>query len=177
MIRDGHRILIFSQWKLILDIVEILLKAIDIDYFRLDGDTDMVERQNKVDEFSEPTCEKRVFLLTTTTGGLGLNLTAADTVILHDLDFNPEKDRQAEDRAYRIGQTKEVTVYRLITKGTVDEDIFKMAERKAELTEAVLNDNHSDRSKGGKSGDENDKSTISIILQNAIQRYQERGQQ
>ena len=170
MIEQGHRILIFSQWKIILNIVEILLGDLNIKFFRMDGELPPAVRQNMVDRFSRPVPgdERHVFLLTTTTGGLGLNLTAADTVILHDLDFNPEKDRQAEDRAYRIGQTRDVTVYRLIVKGTVDEDIFKMAGRKSELTEAVLSDGNKNEGKSGEG------STIRRILQNAIQRYQER---
>ena len=81
-----------------------------------------------------------VFLLSTKAGGLGINLTSADTVIMHDLDFNPENDRQAEDRSHRIGQTKPVTVYKLVTADTVDEDIYDMGERKRQLSTAVLSD-------------------------------------
>ena len=81
------------------------------------------------------------FLLSTRAGGLGINLVAADTVIMHDLDFNPENDRQAEDRCHRIGQTKPVSVYKLVTKDSVDENIFEIGERKTRLTNAILNSN------------------------------------
>jgi SWI/SNF-related matrix-associated actin-dependent regulator 1 of chromatin subfamily A len=79
-----------------------------------------------------------VFLLSTRAGGLGINLTAADTCILHDLDFNPFNDIQAEDRVHRIGQKKTVTIIKMITENTVDADIYKMQERKAEMNAAIL---------------------------------------
>ena len=104
-------------------------------------------------------------ILSTKAGGLGVNLTAADTVILHDLDFNPENDRQAEDRSHRIGQTREVRVFKLVTSSTVDEDIFEMGAKKSLMTEAVLND------KGKNSDDIGEVGAIGRILQNAIQRY------
>ena len=176
MIGEGHRILIFSQWVKLLDLVEILLKDLNIRFLRMDGkETDVGRRQELVNEFSEAAPEGQlysipVFLLTTGVGGLGLNLTAADTVILHDIDFNPENDRQAEDRAHRIGQTKEVKVFKLVTAGSVDEDIFKMAERKTELTEAVLSDNNGDKKKSSEI------SIISRILQSALERHKDRGQ-
>lgn len=79
-----------------------------------------------------------VFLLTTRSGGLGFNLTGADTVIIHDSDYNPSFDRQAEDRCHRIGQTKEVTVYKLITQDSVDEKIFDISRAKAVLGDTIL---------------------------------------
>ena len=113
-----------------------------------------------------------VFLLSTKAGGLGINLTAADTVIMHDLDFNPENDRQAEDRCHRIGQTKQVTVYKLVTEGSVDEDILDMGERKSALTKAVLeNDAKGDSAKKEKKSTENDEGdikSIQKILQKAL---------
>lgn len=148
--REGHRALIFSQWTAMLDILEWALDTIGMSYRRLDGSTQVSERQTIVDTFNnDPT----IFacLLSTRAGGQGLNLTGADTVIIHDMDFNPQMDRQAEDRCHRIGQTKPVTVYRLVTKGTVDENIFEIAKRKLVLDAAVLesgaeevNDNDSD---------------------------------
>ena len=84
--------------------------------------------------------KRSVFLLTTRTGGLGLNLTGADTVIIHDSDFNPMVDRQAEDRCHRIGQPKHVNVIRLITQDTVDEKIFDISQRKTKLGEVVLDE-------------------------------------
>ena len=112
-----------------MDILGAFLGDMRYSFLRLDGSTPVVERQRLIDEF-ERNVDIPIFILSTRAGGLGINLTAADTVILHDLDFNPENDRQAEDRCHRIGQEKVVTTYRLITQGSVDENIFDMGERK-----------------------------------------------
>ncbi|MCL7036967.1 hypothetical protein MKW94_004046 [Papaver nudicaule] len=135
--RDGHRVLIFSQWTSMLDILEWTLDVIGVTYRRLDGSTQVTERQSIVDTFNNDTS---IFacLLSTRAGGQGLNLTGADTVVIHDMDFNPQMDRQAEDRCHRIGQTKPVTIIRLVTKGTVDENIYEIAKRKLVLDAAVL---------------------------------------
>jgi len=135
--KEGHRPLIFSQWTNMLDILEWALAVSGFRFTRLDGSTPVTERQNLVDEYNNNP-EIFVFLLSTRAGGQGLNLTGADTVIIHDVDFNPQMDRQAEDRCHRIGQTKPVTVYRLVTNGTVDESIFKIAQQKLVLDAAVL---------------------------------------
>ncbi|XP_073315070.1 protein CHROMATIN REMODELING 19 isoform X2 [Primulina huaijiensis] len=133
----GHRVLIFSQWTSMLDILEWALDVIGLTYRRLDGSTQVTERQTIVDTFNKDTS---IFacLLSTRAGGQGLNLTGADTVVIHDMDFNPQIDRQAEDRCHRIGQTKPVTVYRLVTKNTVDENVYEIAKRKLTLDAAVL---------------------------------------
>ncbi|GAB2217825.1 hypothetical protein Drorol1_Dr00001037 [Drosera rotundifolia] len=133
----GHRVLIFSQWTSMLDILEWTLDVIGVTYRRLDGSTHVTERQTIVDTFNNDTT---IFacLLSTRAGGQGLNLIGADTVIIHDLDFNPQIDRQAEDRCHRIGQTKNVTIYRLVTKNTVDESVHDIAKRKLVLDAAVL---------------------------------------
>lgn len=133
----GHRVLIFSQWTSMLDILEWTLDVIGVTYRRLDGSTQVTDRQNIVDSFNNNTS---IFacLLSTRAGGQGLNLTGADTVIIHDMDFNPQIDRQAEDRCHRIGQTNPVTIYRLVTKGTVDENVYEIAKRKLVLDAAVL---------------------------------------
>lgn len=94
---EGHRVLVFSQWTRLLDLLEVLMQDISMRYLRLDGSTPVKTRQGFIDEFNTDTGIP-VFLLSTKAGGLGINLTAADTVILHDLDFNPENDRQAEVR-------------------------------------------------------------------------------
>ncbi|XP_014520987.1 protein CHROMATIN REMODELING 19 [Vigna radiata var. radiata] len=135
--KDGHRVLIFSQWTSMLDILEWSLDVIGLTYRRLDGSTQVAERQTIVDTFNNDTS---IFacLLSTRAGGQGLNLTGADTVVIHDMDFNPQIDRQAEDRCHRIGQTKPVTIYRLVTKGTVDENVYEIAKRKLVLDAAVL---------------------------------------
>ncbi|WJX16920.1 Protein CHROMATIN REMODELING 19 [Trifolium repens] len=135
--KGGHRVLIFSQWTSMLDILEWALDVIGLTYKRLDGSTQVAERQTIVDTFNNDTS---IFacLLSTRAGGQGLNLTGADTVVIHDMDFNPQIDRQAEDRCHRIGQTKPVTIYRLVTKGTVDENVYEIAKRKLGLDAAVL---------------------------------------
>lgn len=133
----GHRVLIFSQWTSMLDILEWTLDVIGVTYKRLDGSTQVTVRQTIVDAFNN---DPSIFacLLSTRAGGQGLNLVGADTVVIHDMDFNPQMDRQAEDRCHRIGQTKPVTVYRLVNKGTVDENVFEIAKRKLVLDAAVL---------------------------------------
>lgn len=133
----GHRVLIFSQWTQMLDILEWTLEVIGVTYRRLDGSTQVTERQTIVDTFNN---DASIFacLLSTRAGGQGLNLIGADTVIIHDMDFNPQMDRQAEDRCHRIGQNKPVTIYRLVTKNTVDENIYEIARRKLVLDAAVL---------------------------------------
>eukprot|EP00884_Botryococcus_braunii_P000672 jgi/Botrbrau1/10605/Bobra.0358s0024.1 len=139
---ENHRPLIFSQWSQTLDLLEWLLSSLGLSYVRLDGSTPANDRLALVDKFNESKSGDKdyvfAFLLTTRAGGQGLNLTGADTVILHDVDFNPQVDRQAEDRCHRLGQARPVTVYRLVTEGTVDEDIYKLAERKLALDAAVM---------------------------------------
>ncbi|KAG2446661.1 hypothetical protein HYH02_008231 [Chlamydomonas schloesseri] len=136
----SSRVLLFSQWTTVLDLLEWYLSLRGHQYCRLDGSTNVDERLKLVDAFNAPDSPYFVFLLSTRAGGQGLNLTGADTVILHDVDFNPQIDRQAEDRAHRLGQTRTVTVYRLITRGTVDSNIQAIAERKLALDHAVLGD-------------------------------------
>ncbi|XP_059655235.1 protein CHROMATIN REMODELING 19 isoform X2 [Cornus florida] len=135
--QGGHRVLIFSQWTSMLDILEWTLEVIGVTYRRLDGSTQVADRQTIVDTFNNDTS---IFacLLSTRAGGQGLNLIGADTVVIHDMDFNPQIDRQAEDRCHRIGQTKPVTIYRLVTKDTVDENVYEIAKRKLVLDAAVL---------------------------------------
>jgi TATA-binding protein-associated factor len=125
-----HRVLIFCQMKQMLDIVEnVLFKKHmpSVTYMRLDGSTDANKRHAVVQTFnSDPSID--CLLLTTHVGGLGLTLTGADTVIFVEHDWNPMKDLQAMDRAHRIGQKKVVNVYRLITKGTLEEKIMGYAK-------------------------------------------------
>ncbi|KDD72906.1 SNF2 family domain-containing protein, partial [Helicosporidium sp. ATCC 50920] len=133
----GSRPLIFSQWTAVLDVMEWLMDELQLPYVRMDGSTAVEERLATVDRFNN--CpEVFAFLLSTRAGGQGLNLVGADTVILHDVDFNPQIDRQAEDRCHRLGQTKPVTVYRLVTEGSVDQNIYDLSQRKLKLDAAVL---------------------------------------
>eukprot|EP00948_MAST-09A_sp_MAST-9A-sp1_P000394 g394.t1 len=134
--KDLRKVLVFSQWTSILDILsEVLAKEYPkIIQSRIDGNVTVSERQEIIDEFSSnPDC--RVFLLSTRAGGVGLNLTAADTVILHDVDFNPAQELQAMDRVHRFGQTREVTVYRLVGADTVDERIWQISKGKSRKVE------------------------------------------
>jgi len=224
LISENHRVLIFSQWTRLLDLLEVLLNEMDLGFLRLDGSTPVAERQALIDMFNVPSTAPppgpsstngvvelvsdsdeesasssasssssdsssfpslssssssstqtrynvNIFLLSTKAGGLGINLTSADTVILHDLDFNPENDRQAEDRCHRIGQTKPVTVYKLVTDDTVDVDIFNMGERKQVLSNAVLGDNRgAKKARAGEADTADDIGAIGRILQGALAR-------
>jgi len=134
----GHRVLIFSQFKKVLDILEDFLVYLDMKYERMDGDITGNHRQNAIDRFSKPDSDRFVFLLSTKAGGVGINLASADTVILFDSDWNPQNDVQAQARAHRIGQTKKVQVYRLITRGTYEQEMFSRASMKLGLDHAVL---------------------------------------
>lgn len=132
----GDRILIFSQFTMVLDILCVCLEHMGVKYVGFTGSTQVEDRQKLVDEFTnDPSIT--VFLLSTKAGGLGINLIAANWVILFDQDFNPHNDKQAADRSYRMGQTKPVTVIKLLSRGTIDEDIHALGERKLELADRV----------------------------------------
>ncbi|KAI7905409.1 SNF2 family N-terminal domain-containing protein [Cokeromyces recurvatus] len=134
--KEGNKVLIFSQFTKMLDILELVMETLNISFLRLDGETKVMERQSTIDEFNENE-DITVFLLSTKAGGFGINLTSANIVILYDLDFNPQNDKQAEDRAHRVGQKKDVTIYKLISKDSVEEYILKMAEMKLRLDKNV----------------------------------------
>lgn len=120
-----HKVLIFSQMTMVLDILEDYCNYRTYKYCRIDGSTDMNSRDEQIDTFMTPGSDKFIFLLSTRAGGLGINLTAADTVVIYDSDFNPQMDLQAMDRAHRIGQKNMVNVYRLITENTVEQKIVE----------------------------------------------------
>uniref|UniRef100_A0AAF5I0E1 SWI/SNF-related matrix-associated actin-dependent regulator of chromatin subfamily A containing DEAD/H box 1 n=1 Tax=Strongyloides stercoralis TaxID=6248 RepID=A0AAF5I0E1_STRER len=136
----NEKVLIFSQFTMLLDILEVYLEIRGYHFKRLDGSTPVMERFQMVEEFNQNE-DIFVFLLSTKAGGLGINLTAANNVIIHDIDFNIQNDKQAEDRAHRLGQKKEVNIYRLITKNTVEEPMLTNAENKLKLQENVTGDN------------------------------------
>jgi SWI/SNF-related matrix-associated actin-dependent regulator of chromatin subfamily A containing DEAD/H box 1 len=136
-IAEGHRTLIFSQFVLVLDILELVLEREAIGYFRLDGNTKVTERQDMIDEFSAEGNNTPVFMLSTKAGGAGINLAKANKVIIFDSGFNPQDDIQAENRAHRIGQEKDVEVIRLVSRGTVEEQIYAMGLTKLKLDEQV----------------------------------------
>ncbi|KAG7391581.1 choline dehydrogenase 7 [Phytophthora boehmeriae] len=134
----GHKVLIFSQMVRVLDIIEDYLRYMGYLYERLDGNIRGNDRQAAVDRFVKPEYKRFVMLLSTKAGGLGLNLTAADTVIIFDSDWNPQNDLQAQARAHRIGQTHSVKIYRLITRKTYEMHMFHKASLKLGLDKAVL---------------------------------------
>eukprot|EP01083_Nonionella_stella_P144660 452020_1 len=136
--REGHRVLIFSQMRKVLNILEEYLEFKQYIYERFDGTTSSHDRQSAIDRFCAPGSDRLVFLLTTRAGGQGLNLVAADTVIIFDSDWNPQQDIQAQARCHRIGQHKTVGVYRLVTKNTYEAQMFERASRKLGLGQAIL---------------------------------------
>lgn len=148
-----HRVLIYFQMTRMMDLMEEYLIYRQYKYLRLDGSSKLEDRRDMVMDWQtrsvscasfEPrliffACRPDifVFLLSTRAGGLGINLTAADTVIFYDHDWNPSNDAQAMDRAHRLGQTRQVTVYRLITKGTIDERIIQLARVKKDVSRSL----------------------------------------
>ena len=162
---NGSRILIFSQMSRMLDILEdychfrgysassslsfhsgrlITL----IEYCRIDGSTNHEDRIAGIDEYNRPGSDKFIFLLTTRAGGLGINLTTADIVVLYDSDWNPQADLQAMDRAHRIGQTKQVFVFRFVTEGSVEERMLERAAQKLRLDQLVIQQDRNAATKG-----------------------------
>ena len=115
-----------------------IFDILGLGYFRIDGSTPVTERQPLIDAFNKTGAAVNIFLLSTRAGGMGINLTSANVVVMHDIDFNPQNDMQAQDRCHRIGQTREVKVVRLIVRGTVDEQIQRIAQRKRVLHRALL---------------------------------------
>ena len=138
-ISSGHRILVFSQFTSMLNILADSLKKSKIDYFMLTGSTANKDRLNMANNFNDG--EKEVFLISLKAGGTGLNLTGADVVIHFDQWWNPAVEEQATDRAYRIGQDKNVQVIRLISKGTIEEKIQLLHQNKRELIEQIISSN------------------------------------
>jgi hypothetical protein len=134
----GHKVLIFSQMVKILDLLETYFHYRGFLYERLDGSVRGNDRQSAIDRFSKPDSDRFAFLLCTRAGGVGINLTAADTVIIFDSDWNPQNDIQAQARCHRIGQTQEVRAYRLITARTYERHMFQRASKKLGLDQAVL---------------------------------------
>ena len=141
---EGHRTLVFSQSQAMLDIIEANVRAANIDCVRIDGKVNVEERDRRVTEFRSRD-DIPVMLLTARVGGLGLTLTEATRVIIYDPAWNPTTDNQSVDRAYRIGQTKDVVVYRLITCGTVEDKIYRRQVFKGGLSKAGAEGGNSTR--------------------------------
>ena len=134
--RNGHRVLVFSQFTSMLEILKEALAEAEFSYFYLNGATKPADRQDYVKRFNAG--EGDLFLISLKAGGTGLNLTGADTVIHFDPWWNPAVEEQASDRAHRIGQEKTVHIIRLLTKGTIEEKIFRLQKKKQDLFHAVI---------------------------------------
>ncbi|KAG6832596.1 hypothetical protein H0H92_014432 [Tricholoma furcatifolium] len=167
--QEGRKVLVFSQFTQILDILQAIFKHKSINYSLLTGSTPVDVRQTLVDEFTEDPSIP-VFLLSTKAGGMGINLTAASVVIMFDQDFNPHNDRQAQDRAYRIGQKRDVDVVKLISKGTIEEDMLRLGETKLALDEAVAGDTDE---KGDSAPEREMKTSLMNVLRQQFERQQE----
>lgn len=148
MKKRGHKILIFSQMTMMLDILMDYCYFRNFRFCRLDGSMSFSEREENIRNFNTNP-DVFIFLVSTRAGGLGINLTAADTVIIYDSDWNPQADLQAQDRCHRIGQTRPVVVYRLVTANTIDQRIVERAAAKRKLEKLVI---HRNKFKGGKTG-------------------------
>merc|ERR1711977_543604 len=147
----GSRVLIFSQMTRLLDILEDYMLFRGHQYCRIDGNTSGEDREASIDAYNEPNSEKFVFLLSTGAGGLGINLATADIVVLYDSDWNPQVDLQAMDRAHRIGQKKEVHVYRFCSENSIEEKVIEKAYKKLKLDALVIQQGRLQDAGGNKS--------------------------
>ena len=172
MKKQGSRVLIFSQMSRVLDILEDYCVFRDHKYCRIDGSTAHEDRIAAIDEYNRPGSEKFVFLLTTRAGGLGINLTSADIVILFDSDWNPQADLQAMDRAHRIGQTKQVVVFRFVTEQAIEEKVLDRAAQKLRLDQLVIQQGRAQQAvKAAASKDE----LVSMIQHGAEKLFESKG--
>ena len=135
--KGGHRVLLYFQMTRMMDLMEEYLTYRQHKFIRLDGSSKLDDRRDLVHDWQTKP-ELFVFLLSTRAGGLGINLTAADTVIFYDSDWNPTIDSQAMDRAHRLGQTKQVTVYRLLMRNTIEERMRDRAKQKEQVQQVVM---------------------------------------
>ncbi|KAH9798849.1 CHD3-type chromatin-remodeling factor PICKLE [Citrus sinensis] len=135
---QGHRVLIYSQFQHMLDLLEDYLTFKKWQYERIDGKVGGAERQIRIDRFNAKNSSRFCFLLSTRAGGLGINLATADTVIIYDSDWNPHADLQAMARAHRLGQTNKVMIFRLITRGSIEERMMQMTKKKMVLEHLVV---------------------------------------
>lgn len=169
---QGSRVLIFSQMSRLLDILEDYCVFREYQYCRIDGSTAHEDRIAAIDDYNKPGSEKFVFLLTTRAGGLGINLTTADIVVLYDSDWNPQADLQAMDRAHRIGQTKQVVVYRFVTDNAIEEKVLERAAQKLRLDQLVIQQG---RAQIGAKAAANKDDLLSMIQHGAENVFQSKG--
>jgi SWI/SNF-related matrix-associated actin-dependent regulator of chromatin subfamily A member 5 len=137
LLGEKHKVLLFSQFTMLLDLLEDYCAYRGFTFCRLDGSTSLEDRESHMQDFNS-TDKYQIFLLSTKAGGLGINLVGADRVIIYDMDWNPQNDIQAMDRAYRIGQTKAVHVYKLITEHTIEQRISEFQKSKLIWDELVI---------------------------------------
>lgn len=137
LVANGHRALIFTQMTKVLDILEQFLNIHGYRYMRLDGATKIEDRQLLTEKFNRDS-RIPVFILSTRSGGLGINLTGADTVIFYDSDWNPAMDKQCQDRCHRIGQSRDVHIYRFVSEYTIESNILRKANQKRQLDNVVI---------------------------------------
>ena len=138
LFKQGFKVLIFSQMTRLLNILDDYLRFRGFKYCRIDGQTSASDREERIELFQNPATDKQIFILSTRAGGLGINLHNANIVIIFDSDWNPQVDLQAIDRAHRIGQKKQVIVYRFVTEGTVEEKIVERAARKLKVDHLIM---------------------------------------
>lgn len=169
---QGSRVLIFSQMSRLLDIMEDYCYFREYEYCRIDGSTAHEDRIKAIDEYNSPDSSKFIFLLTTRAGGLGINLTTADAVVLYDSDWNPQADLQAMDRAHRIGQKKQVKVFRFVTDNSVEEKILERATQKLRLDQLVIQQNRVTAQKKKENKAESKDALLSMIQHGAADVFQ-----
>lgn len=169
-----HKVLIFSQFTMMLDVIEDYLSMMGYMYCRIDGSTSGLDREMQMAQFNSPNSEYFVFLLSTRAGGLGINLQAANHVVLYDSDWNPQMDLQAQDRAHRIGQKRSVRIYRFITDGTMEERIYKRALKKLYLDAVVVQQGRIQQGSAKRSGGSTEE-LLSMIRFGAEEIFKSRG--
>ncbi|EMC92106.1 hypothetical protein BAUCODRAFT_569387 [Baudoinia panamericana UAMH 10762] len=165
----GHRVLIFSQFLDMLDIVEDFMDGLAMPYQRLDGKISALEKQKRIDGFNAPDSPLFAFLLSTRAGGVGINLATADTVIILDPDFNPHQDIQALSRAHRIGQCKKVLCFQLVTRASAEERIMQMGRKKLALDHVLIQEMDAD------DAEQND--LVSVLRHGAGELFEDSGEQ
>ncbi|RZC32772.1 SNF2 N, Helicase C, and/or DEAD domain containing protein [Asbolus verrucosus] len=140
IVSQNDKAIVVSQWTSFLQLIAIHLKKNTIKFDNLDGSIAIKERANIVDKFNDPKCDTKVLLLSLTAGGVGLNLSGANHLFLMDLHWNPQMEKQAQDRIYRIGQTKPVFIYKFMAVGTIEERIKAIQEEKLKLAGSILSE-------------------------------------